>query len=354
MRQLPADTIVITGIGMCSSLGNAVMACAAARAGVTMSRELPDFVITCNDGTDAVIVGNPVATAAGFRGMGKLLNLGMGALDDLLGQTDLRSQNLDKTGLYVCLRAPGPGDPPDGDRLCAELVALVSLPVPEANRSHVAEGHAGFVRAAGAASAKLRAGHLHRCLVGGVDSLLDQAVLEALIGSGRLKTPDKPDGLQPGEAGAFVLLERLDGARRREADILAVMAGSSLASEPDHAGSDRPCRGIGLTAALSPLLDDGAEGGLWLVSDHNGEHFRANELGSTRARAPAAFPALRAARPWYPAASFGDTGAASAAIAACMVARAFRRGYAPAASALILSSSEQEPRGALRFRGDVA
>ena len=358
MTQLLADTIVITGIGMSSSLGNAVLACAAARTGMSISRELEGFVTTCEDGTDAVIVGHPIATASGFRGTGKLLCLGKGALEDLLETSDLRGDNQVKMGLYVCLRDPGAsGDCSDGNLLCAQLTSLTSLSLPEANWNHIEEGHAGFVRAVAAASTKLRAGHWHRCLVGGLDSLLDETVLASLVRSGRLKTPDRPDGLQPGEAGAFVLLERFDAARRRQANVLAVVAGTSLAIEPDHAESDRPCRGAGLTEALARVLEDSTaqqRGTLWLLSDHNGEHFRANELGNTLARASGNYSKLRAARSSYPAASFGDTGAASAALAACLVARAFGRGYAPGSSALILSSSERESRGVLSLKKYMA
>jgi 3-oxoacyl-[acyl-carrier-protein] synthase-1 len=49
---------------------------------------------------------------------------------------------------------------------------------------------------------------------------------------------------------------------------------------------------------------------------------------------------------WLPAASFGDTGAATGAVATCMAARAFERGYAPGDAALIGLSSESGERGA--------
>lgn len=363
MKESSAETIVVTGIGMCSSLGNAVTACAAARAGLSMCRDLADVLITCRDGADAAVAGHAVDGAAGFRGRARLVCLGMAAFEDLLESNDLRSQNHEKTGVYLCLRAPerGPapdgGAPPasrlDGHRLCAQLAALASLPVPQSNWHHVEDGHAGFARAVIDASARLRAGSWHRCIVGGVDSLLDIDVLESLIRSGRVKTPDRPDGLQPGEAGALLLLERLDSARRRGANVMAYLEGASMSSEDNHSQSDRPCRGAGLTEAIARVLGASpshGRGDLWLVSDHNGEHARASEIGHTLVRASQDFPALGASRPWCPATSFGDTGAASAAVAACLVTRAFARGYAPAATALILSSSDREARGALLLK----
>lgn len=366
MKHLPADCIAITGLGMCSSLGNTVLACAAARAGVSMSRDLVDVVISCRDGTDAAVTGHPVPAAAGFRGRGKQVRLGLAALEDLLEQDDLRSQSSEKLGIYLCLRARGRPSAPggnavvgnrsEGNRLCAQVTALAGLPVPEANWSYVEEGHAGFVHAVMDASARLRAGSWHRCLIGGIDSLLDDAELESLHASGRLKTPDKPDGLQPGEAGAFVLLERLDAAQRRGAAVMALLGAASIATEPDHAQSERPCRGVALTKAISQALVGSASQereGLWLISDHNGEHARATELAYTLARMARDFPSLASGAPWCPAMSFGDTGAASAAVAACLAARAFVRGYAPGPTAVILSSSDREPRGALRLERET-
>jgi 3-oxoacyl-[acyl-carrier-protein] synthase-1 len=353
MSRLSADSIVITGLGVCSSLGKSELACAAARAGISMPRELADAVLACRDGTEATLVGHPVAAAAGFRGLGKMVNLGLAALEDLLQTSDIRAEAPEKTGLHLCLRAPLAEAPIDGERLCAQLSTLASLALPQRNLGHLAEGHAGFVHAVNAVSERLRTGALHRCLVGGIDSLLDEPALESLIAAGRAKTPDRPDGLQPGEAGAFVLLERFDQAQRRGAPVIAIVGGASTAVEPDHAESERPCRGVGLTEAIAQLFNSApaqSHPSFWLLSDLNGEHSRASELGHTLARASLRVPALGAAQRWYPAASFGDTGAASAALATCLGTRAFARGYAPAPMAVILSSSDREPRGALSLK----
>jgi 3-oxoacyl-[acyl-carrier-protein] synthase-1 len=58
-------------------------------------------------------------------------------------------------------------------------------------------------------------------------------------------------------------------------------------------------------------------------------------------------PAFQDVRAVYSAASFGDTGVASGALGVCMAARAFARRYAPAARALVLSSSDEGARAAL-------
>lgn len=364
MKQLPADAIVITGVGMCSSLGNAALACAVARTGMSMSRELPDFLVRDEDGAEEAAFGDPVRGADGFQGMARLLCLAWPALEDLLEMSDIRALPPERTGLYLCLpdlasrrdeensapepraqrRSPGPS-------LCARLVQLGALALPKSEWNHLDEGQTGVVRAIAAASIKLRTGQWHRCLVGGVDSLLEPAALAWLLRTGRLKTPIKPDGLRPGEAGAFVLLERFDVARRRSAEILGVVAGAALTTDEPSAEHASHGQGAGLSEAVTRLLAtaDDAMLPMWLISDHNGEHRRAEELGNAIARLSQRFPRLVGGPRWFPAMSFGDTGAASAAVAIAMATRSFARGYAGGSSAMVVASSDGGDRAALRI-----
>ncbi len=356
MKALPPDTIVITGLGMCSSLGNAVMACAAARTQMSAGTELHDVWVRDEDDAEQRAIGHPISTAAGFQGAARLLCLAWPALEDLLEHNHLRALDPASTGLYLCLpdqasraregeeapeapiRSPGPG-------LCARLVQHTALGLPPSQWNHVDEGPTGVVRAVAEASVKLRSGLWHRCLVGAVDSLLDPRAVGWLQRAGRLKTPTKPDGLQPGEAGAFVLLERLDAARRRSAEVLAVVAGTSVIDDAPREPTGTPS-GAGLAEAITRLLttDDA-----WLVSDHNGEHHRAAELGNALVQVSRRFPATADGARWFPATSFGDTGAASAVVAICMATRSFARGYAAGASAIIAASSDGGCRGTLRI-----
>ncbi|HLU46460.1 MAG TPA: hypothetical protein VK116_00200, partial [Planctomycetota bacterium] len=50
---------------------------------------------------------------------------------------------------------------------------------------------------------------------------------------------------------------------------------------------------------------------------------------------------------WYPAASFGEIGTASVAAGACLVTRAFERGYAPASRAAVVCSAVTRERGGI-------
>ena len=72
------------------------------------------------------------------------------------------------------------------------------------------------------------------------------------------------------------------------------------------------------------------------------------EWGNAVVRLVAQSPRFAEPVLWYPAASFGDTGAASGAVALCMAIRAFERGYAPAQTATIISSADGSNRAAVR------
>jgi 3-oxoacyl-[acyl-carrier-protein] synthase-1 len=356
MSDLPADTVVVTGLGMCTSLGGTVTACAAARAGMSAGTELPDLLVRDVDGAEAPATGHPVPTVAGFQGSARLLCLAWPALEELLESTNLRAHAFDRTGLLLGLADPasrpaanGSAGRSVGPGLLSRLIERTRIDIAESHSGHLDEGRTSVIRAVADAGAKLRTGEWHRALIGGVDSLLDGPAVAWLTERGVLKTRIKPDGAQPGEAAAFFLLERLDMARRRGAEPLAVMGAACLATETVAAEPRPPSSGAALAEAASRVL--GADGRKpWLVSDHNGEYRRGSELGSALARLAQRAPALAASRRWLPAESFGDTGAAAVAIAACLAARAFTRGYAAGAAA-ILVASEDGRAGALRLDG---
>ncbi|HSN97581.1 MAG TPA: hypothetical protein VLS89_04750 [Candidatus Nanopelagicales bacterium] len=361
--ELHADAIVVTGLAMHSVLGSLQSATAAARAGISLGRELGFSVLTSGE-EDASVVGHPVASAAGFRGIGKLLCLAFPALEDLLRAVDFYPRRFDRTGLCLCLPNPDSWSarhvepttegqaaeiPSSGPELCARLTRLTSVEIPEPDREHFDLGHAGLVHAVRSATARLTAGTWQRCILGAIDSLLEERALAWLLRSGRLKTPDKPDGLQPGEASVFLLLERYDSARRRGAEIMSVIGETAVASGGKDASA--------LPQVVETVLGGpaGPPGGdRWLISDHNGESWRARELASTLVRLSSRFPHLGADARWLPASSFGDTGAVSAAIAVCLASRSFARGYAPAPAGVVLSSSDDGASACMRIHAPPA
>jgi 3-oxoacyl-[acyl-carrier-protein] synthase-1 len=221
----------------------------------------------------------------------------------------------------------------------------------EAGRVDVHAGeHAAFGAALQEGVRRLRAREAECCVVGAADTLLDSDVLQALMDAGRLKTPNEPLGLAPGEGGAFYLLERGEAARRRGAPILGVITGVATGVDEDRLAERAPSgRALAGLAASITGTSDLARPPL-LVTDYNGEERRSAEYGHTLFQLGALNPAFQDARTWFPAASFGDTGAASAAIGLGMVLRGFARGYAGASEALVMSSSPAEARSVVGVR----
>ncbi len=105
--------------------------------------------------------------------------------------------------------------------------------------------------------------------------------------------------------------------------------------------------GEGLAAAVKKSVACVSDVPIWLLIDHNGEAYRAADWAYALVRLIAQDYRFREAPVWYPAVSFGDTGAASGIAALGTVLSAFERDYAPAETAVICSSDDGPGRSAL-------
>src|SRR5262249_19542749 len=85
----------------------------------------------------------------------------------------------------------------------------------------------------------------------------------------------------------------------------------------------------------------------WLVTNHNGELARAQELGDLLVKAPLGL-GWREGIAWHTAITFGDLGCAGGPMATVMVVRAFDRFYAPSRLALIIGLSASGSRSVVR------
>jgi hypothetical protein len=368
--------VVVTGVGVCSSLGDLATACAAARAGLSVPSEL-DFNVDEGDQEDAVpVVGHPVPDLESYRGRGRLIALAEQALADLAAQ-DPGLAKREGLGFLLCLTdpetrrfepEPEPGRPPPeappserekfraaaGARLdlAADIAALAGLPVDRAQLRVFASGATGLAAAVDSAVQVLEARQLTSCLIGCVDSQIDIPILQFLKDSGRLKGPNEPNGLMPGEAAVFLSLERSDVARHQGRPVLARLSATAMAQGIDPDTVDHPPRGTALLELFTRLVGGAGPppaGSFWFLTDQNGELFRALEWADFVIRARERFPEVPQAPLWYPAVTFGDTGAASGALAVGMAVRAFARGYAPAPTAIVLSATYEGLRSAVQI-----
>jgi hypothetical protein len=201
-----STTIAVTARSANTSLGDAVTACAAARAGLVRPAKLELLAYEEFDGATP-ITAHPVSTAGGFQGDARLLSLAYPALHALLAAAAPSPSA--KVGFFLAspdlvARAAVIGAPsPRPSTLIDRLVSITGLSVPEPLRRAFPLGPTGFATAIQAATEALIRREASVCIVGAVDTLCDDLAIAALTAQKRLKTADNPVGLQPGEAAAF-------------------------------------------------------------------------------------------------------------------------------------------------------
>jgi 3-oxoacyl-[acyl-carrier-protein] synthase-1 len=374
------DAVAVTAMGMVSAIGHDVVAsAAAARAGLNEPRPLEVMLAAFGKETRESrpkVAGHAVpGIGTGFAGAGKVIALGAAALRDLLSRRPLGPRELSAASIHLALSdqaildahhasttgtrpSDDPGPPPrlpsvewqeKSRRVIERLLRTAEIDVPERHRALVHGGNPGVADALRDAAALLRSGAVDRCLVGAIDSRVEPSFLLAADGLGVLRTNENPVGLIPGEAAAFVLLERAVDAQRHGIEALALLAGTGAAREPGGHFGDAPSTGRALSqACLSVLGGTPTFGGAlsWMIGDLNGTERRAAEWGNALLRMQHAGVSLGVPL-WLPAWSFGDVGAASGAVAVCLAVRAFQRGYAPGPGVLIWLSSESGAAAAL-------
>jgi len=370
------DVLAVTGLGMVSSLGhNAVSSCAAARAGISLARELKVLAFSTEgifgretlEGPPAVFGHVVRGIAEGFVGVGQALLLGAAALKDLLSQRPLSERELTRTGLCINLsdhfvqdsdpqqRQSKDATAPSAawkqacggllSRLC-DSAGLWMIPEPQRQLHH--GGNAGLAAVVRDAAARMAGGQIDRCLVGGIDSRTGADFLWAAARLNMLRTNDNPVGLIPGEAAAFFLLERPADASRGGLSSSALVTGAYSDSDPVDLLADKPPTGAALARVIRAALATNPSTGL-LIGDLDGTQRRAMEWGlaDVRLRGERAITTLPS---WFPASAFGNSGAAAGAVGVAMASRAFSRGYAPAGEALVWLSSESGSKGAITIR----
>jgi 3-oxoacyl-[acyl-carrier-protein] synthase-1 len=377
MLALP---IAVTGLGLISSLGGAISACAATRAGVTRSSRLV-FSVEDREALEMVAVsGRPVGDlTVGFSEVGLAVRLVSLALADLLSRTPLDSQELSHTPVLLNLpsgfyleqaeeieRRTSGSVPPEPEPSALERFEAtkplyksvidksfhaLGLTPPSRDMQHVFFGdQAGIAPIIEMAQRLMIDDGVSACLVGGVDSLVDRPWLEACEALGILKTAVRPVGLIPGEAAAFLLVE---GPRRGPSPRppLGTLVACEAGRESGNRFSDRPPVGKVLSELIRRCVTSTPSSEpMGLVCDLNGDPARSVELGHVLVRLR---PVITPTESVIPAMAFGDTRAASSFVGACVALRAFARGYAPGSAFLVVSMGDEGGRAAIVLSAGV-
>jgi 3-oxoacyl-[acyl-carrier-protein] synthase-1 len=385
-EQGGSDAVVV-GLGMCAALGTDVETnCAAARAGISRAAPLEHYrARSAVEGTPEPVMGHQASLfTRGFEGEPRLVRLAQAALTDLLRQSPATEWRERHHTFYLSLpdaarihtgaeliadddarrawveaeaaREPEAPPPPSNAKrahaILTKAARLATWPAEVSVRFASITGHTGGLEAIRTALADLASGATEIAVVVGVDSLLDERTLQWLHLRGRLKCDGSPVGFQPGEAGVAVALSRTaappTGASK------TWLRGLSLARERRAQLAGDTAAGEALAQVIASVWQGPEQQIPWIISDQNGEFYRAMDWGYAVVRLRARLVAFAEPVVWYPAASFGDVGAASSLAGICVAARAWERQYAPAAGALVVAASDGEERAAIALTGSMS
>ncbi|MCC6525901.1 MAG: hypothetical protein IT373_24855, partial [Polyangiaceae bacterium] len=340
----------MTAVGALTPLGDdPVQSAAAIRAGLSALGEHPYFDVVTPDPewdeaerlTAALVPGIPPLLGCPAR----LLELALGALRNLSASARLLRSELRTTALLLAL--PSADDVVRAwglaELFAAELCRRAGLP-PFPIVRVVEGGHGGVLRQLGEAARLCESGEAARCIVLGVDSYDDEARLGWLDARYRLRSDRAKDGFLPGEAAVALLVE--PAATPARPALLTYLA-PSFAAEAHTVHGELASSGAALAEVVrAQLAAPGAPPVVpWVLCDLNGESYRAAEWALVSARLADRF--AEGLELEHPADCVGDVGAASAGLYVVCAAQAFRRGYAPADSALLFTASDDGERAAL-------
>lgn len=360
--------LAITSLGMISSVGyDVVTTCASVRAGIRRPRDIYHFSVLDEESQEMVpLTGCQIhGYTEGFNIIGFWVRAGLSCLNDLIGYGALPEKS-DKgfwsnTGL-IGVTPPISDARFDSDESITppmlkqayfdRLMEMFDFPILQDNLGVICAGHVGAITAIKQAKAMIAKNKLERIIILAVDSYLDPMTLDWLEEHGRLKTLGNPAGLTPGEAGACFMVESVRSAQNRQVPIQAFIKEPALAVEKNHLFSNAISQGDGLAAVISDALSQTEVSGSFLgtiFSDLNGEAWRAYELGTARVRIPHLLGGEN--KFIYPCEYLGEIGAASGAVAICLAARSFQRGYSDCDTILVISSSDYGQVGAVCLSG---
>ena len=350
------DSIVVTGLGMRTPIGNdAVQSAAAVRAGINRFALWEAAGVAFEEEAGVVASALPEGSIDSAW-LEKAEGMLPAPLHEALWQAGLfdlahiRAPGMsERAGAFVAVPYADRAGVDDKEYRSFVIDARQHCIAPARADSVevVAHEHAAGLIAVERATRELREGKIAYGVVVGVDSMLHSRYLAALDGERRLKLPTRPDGLIPGEAAAVVVLELERHARARSATILGRLGDVAVEHETVPLGPDHPIRAAAASRAVAAALEaSGGPGRVHrVVADLSGERWRSLEWALLETRCLGQMPA--GWRLWHPADCLGDLGAASAVVHLGLCLRAFARGYGGQGGILVSAASSRGERAAV-------
>lgn len=304
--------------------------------------------------------GHECEMVAGFEGYGRLGYLLKLAFDDF--SKTYNTEYLKKSRVAMVLCAPESDYRPtlekyerenekDGDDLIIDqFINLNSLNIEFAYQRVLRGSQASAMAALNLAAELFDTQTADICIVGGVDSYMDESALEWLYATEQLKTPEGGDGALPGEGAAFLIVEPREQALSRDGSMLAFVDGIALDKEKySYHDDDFSPDGEKLTSVITSVLNNTENVNQinLVINDMNGYRPKSLEWGNVVVKLNRIFEGQLDMRMWTPATSFGEIGAATGFFQICLAIRAFVRQYAPSRRILVCAASYEGDRGAL-------
>jgi len=343
-------SVVVTAVESNTPVGLTMeQSSAAIRAGIPGFREHQPYMPIVREYD---VAEDPIQVASNGRisafDWGRLFDLITGPLTSLVEMSGLGRAEMAKGGLYFALPANDEVVKKfDLRRLFLEQASeRLALPVTKEFLG-VQTGSTGAYVLVERAMEKMQAGEMNFCIIAAVDSYLLDDRLNFYDRNWRLKTDRNAAGFIPGEAGAVFLLETEEFARQRKAPILMRIDGVHGDQELNPVTGAKTSTGSGLAGAIEPLaeLSNNGQPWRWVLSDLNGERYKAYEWGLVLPRLNKLFADNHQLS--YIADVIGDVGAAMAAVQIGYISNAFERGFAPADSALLFAGNDAGKRYAM-------
>jgi 3-oxoacyl-[acyl-carrier-protein] synthase I len=188
-------------------------------------------------------------------------------------------------------------------------------------------------------------GKAHLCIVAGVDSFLQQEVIDAYVDQRRILTPANSNGFIPGESGCAALVAPGDGRQQGELEIVGI----GSAREAATIESDKPTRVEGLTQAVRAALVDAGlamHDTSFRITDLNGEHYKFKEAAIAEGRLLQK-KVIEIYDLWQPNEYLGDIGSAIVPCVLAVALHAGQKGYGPGSRALCHFSNDDGERAAI-------
>ncbi|MCK4707520.1 MAG: hypothetical protein KAU21_02800 [Gammaproteobacteria bacterium] len=341
--------LVITGLGMVSSIGNDwAQSCTAYHAGINQFMEYEDFFPE-NEELDfsdpAPLIGARAPYFNTDMESNRAPRLALPALQELIHSSNIERDLFDKLDLLVTV-ATGPRLKTEAE-ITNEFTDKILNVSKNATgiRERIKAAHTGFPALLSIAQEKVLKENKQCFVLVTIDSYHYPETLEALDENKRIKSKRAKDGFIPGEAAVAVLVETVEHAVNRKAKIKAYIESIAHAREENTIFSDKPSSGNGLVTAIKNVCSAANNySPEWVLCDLNGESYRAYEWGMAQVKLSNEFNKLKTV--WHPADCFGDVGSSSGAVMMAVAIHAFEKGYAPSQRALIFCSEDDGKRAA--------